>query len=275
MKLIFLDIDGTLVTAGSNVPPESALKAIKEAQALGHKVFLCTGRNYGMLSPLLKYGFDGMVAAGGGYVMVGDEVIYDCPMPDEDRDKALEVLHRNGVFCTIEAKDNTYGDANLGEFLKNAEGGNSEIERWRKALSESLNIRPMNEYAGEPIYKIVIMCQKAEQLDEARSLLEKDYEFMIQEVSEHGNVQNGDLVNRRFDKGRGIIRIAEKLHVDISDTIGFGDSMNDLQMIETVGTSVCMANGAKALQKISDLVVPSVEEDGLYEGFRKLKLINE
>ena len=59
------------------------------------------------------------------------------------------------------------------------------------------------------------------------------------------------------------------------DTIGFGDSMNDLQMIETVGTSVCMANGAKALQKISDLVVPSVEEDGLYEGFRKLKLINE
>ncbi len=275
MKLIFLDIDGTLVTAGSNEPPASALKAIKEAQEMGHKVFLCTGRNYGMLKPLLKFGFDGMVAAGGGYVTVGDEVIFDCPMPDEDKDKALEVLHRNGVFCTIEAKDSTYGDANLGEFLKNAKGGNSEIERWRKALSESLNIKPMNEYKGEPIYKVVIMCERAEQLQEARDLLEKDYEFMIQEVSEHGNVQNGDLVNRRFDKGKGICRIAEKLHVDISDTIGFGDSMNDLQMIETVGTSVCMANGAKALQKISDLVVPAVEEDGLYEGFKKLGLVKE
>ena len=34
-KLIFLDIDGTLTTPGSNVPPESALEAIRAAQAPG------------------------------------------------------------------------------------------------------------------------------------------------------------------------------------------------------------------------------------------------
>ena len=56
MKLIFLDIDGTLTTPGSNVPPESALRAIRGAQAAGNKVFLCTGRNYAMLEPVLQYG---------------------------------------------------------------------------------------------------------------------------------------------------------------------------------------------------------------------------
>ena len=61
MKLIFLDIDGTLTSAGSNVPPDSALEAIRAAQAKGNKVYLCTGRNYAMMKPLLKYGFDGYV----------------------------------------------------------------------------------------------------------------------------------------------------------------------------------------------------------------------
>ena len=55
MKLIFVDIDGTLVEPGSNTPPESAVAAIRAAQAKGNKVFLCTGRNPAMLSPLLKF----------------------------------------------------------------------------------------------------------------------------------------------------------------------------------------------------------------------------
>ena len=273
MKLIFLDIDGTLTEAGKNVPPDSALKAIRRTRELGNKVFLCTGRNYAMLKPLLQYGFDGMVASAGGYVTIGDEVIFDCPMPDEERDIALESLHNGGVFCTIEAKDGTFGDENLSDFLNAADAYNSEIERWRKALSESLNIRPMREYDGSPVYKIVIMCHKPEQLNEAREKLEDRYEFCIQEITTHGNCLNGELINRAFDKGRGVIRIAETLGVDMKDTYGFGDSMNDLALIKTAGTSVCMANGANALKAISDIVVPSVTEDGLYRGFEQLGLI--
>ena len=64
-KAIFLDIDGTLTEPGTNVPPASALEAIRRAQEAGNYVFLCTGRNYAMLSPLLKYGFDGVVASSG------------------------------------------------------------------------------------------------------------------------------------------------------------------------------------------------------------------
>ena len=161
-KLIFLDIDGTLVQPGENTPPESAVQAIKAAQAKGNKVFLCTGRNLDMLKPLLRFGFDGMVASSGGYVTVGDEVIYDNPMTVEDTKLALAVLHENGVFCTVEAVDGSFGDENLGEFLSGQAEGNSEIERWRKALSENLNIRPMGQYDWRPVYKVVIMCLKME-----------------------------------------------------------------------------------------------------------------
>lgn len=271
-KLIFLDIDGTLTTAGSNVPPDSALEAIRKVQAKGDKVFLSTGRNLAMLSPLLKYGFDGLVASAGGYVTIGDRVIYDHPMTREQTELSLNLLHKNGVFCTIEARDATYGDDNLEEFLSGQAEGNSEIERWRKALSENLGIRPMGEYDGSPIYKVVIMCLTADQLEEPRKYLEKDFQFAIQEVAAHSCL-NGELINRAFDKGRGVLRICEELGVPVENTYGFGDSMNDLEMIQTVGTSVCMANGAQALKEISDLVCPSVEEDGLYKAFVQLGLI--
>ena len=39
-KLLFLDIDGTLTEAGYNIPPASALDAVRKAQRNGHKVFL-------------------------------------------------------------------------------------------------------------------------------------------------------------------------------------------------------------------------------------------
>ena len=277
-KLIFLDIDGTLTTPGSNEPPQSALKAISAAQAKGHKVFLCSGRNPGMLSPLLKYNFDGVIACAGGYITVGDEVIYDMPMTKEESELAIEKLHETGVFCTIECRDGAFGDENLGAFLESNAGadgkGNSEIERWRKALASSLNIRPMGEYDGTPAYKVVIMCLHPEQLEPAREVLEDRYNFVIQEITDPAHrCINGELINRKYDKGRGILRICEYLGVPVEDTIGFGDSMNDLEMIQTVGTSVCMDNGAEALKKISDIVCPAVEEDGMAKAFEQLGLV--
>ncbi len=274
MKLIFLDIDGTLTNPGENTPPKSALEAIKKAREAGNKVFLCTGRNPDMLMPVFKLGFDGMISCAGGYVAVGEnaeEVLFDCPMTDEQRDIALKSLHDNGVFCTIEAKDGSWGDENLGDFLKGQSEGNSEIERWRKALSSNLGIKPMSQYDGSPIYKVVIMCQKDSQLDPARKLLGQDFDFVIQEVKAH-NCMNGELINRKFSKGLGVEIIAKKYGVEKSDTYGFGDSMNDLEMIRTVGTSVCMANGAEALKKLSDIVCPSVSDDGLAKAFADLKL---
>ena len=43
-KVIFIDVDGTLVSY-ENVLPPSAVEAIRTARRNGHKVYICTGRS--------------------------------------------------------------------------------------------------------------------------------------------------------------------------------------------------------------------------------------
>ena len=275
-KIIFLDIDGTLTEPGSNEPPESAIWAIDQARKEGHYVFLCTGRNYDMLSPLLKYDFDGIVASSGGYIECRKEVIYDCPMTEEQKQLAMDVLKRNGVFRTVECMDGSYTDEGFKEFLQShsSEGGNSELLRWREQIEKSLNILPMKEYKGQPVYKIVIMSPSREQLTEPEKVLASDFILCIQEGDMHGFV-NGEVVNRQFDKGKAIERVCDYLHIPVSDSVAIGDSMNDKEMLETAGLSICMGNGSERLKEIVDDICPSVKEDGIRDAFLKHHLINQ
>ncbi|MBR0169179.1 MAG: HAD hydrolase family protein, partial [Synergistaceae bacterium] len=178
--------------------------------------------------------------------------------------------------CTIEAEKGSWGDENLGDFLSSQGEGNSEIERWRKALSANLGIKPMSQYDGSPVYKVVIMCTDMKQLDEAKTALGGEFNFVMQEVKVGGSSStciNGEIINKAFNKGLGVEIICKRYNVPISETIGFGDSMNDLEMIQTVGFSVCMANGSEKLKSLSDMVCPSVSDDGLAKAFAELKLI--
>ena len=270
-KLVFLDIDGTLTRPGENTPPAGAMAAIRRAQEAGHQILLCTGRNPAMLAPLLRLGFDGAVACAGGYVFCGDRVLFDCPMTDAQRDRALRLFKENGIFRTIEAKDASYCDEGIAHFLGSVSGGNSELARWRTALEAELDIRPMADYDGRPIYKVVFLCESASQLAPVRAALEGEFHFVVQEAF-GCSCLNGELINRSFDKGTGVRIAAEALGFRLEDTIGFGDSMNDLEMIETVGYGVCMENGSEALRRASDLVCPAVEADGLAQAFAQLGL---
>lgn len=269
-RIIFLDIDGTLTEPGSNEPPKSALRAIRKAQEKGHLVFLCTGRNYDMLSPLLQYGFDGVIASSGGYVVCGDEVIYDCPMSPKEKHLAMETLQKNGIFRTVECVDGSYTDEGFKEFLEEHanSGGNSELLRWRRQIEESLNIRPMAEYGGQPIYKIVMMFQKEEQLAEPKELLGEKFDFCIQESDKYGFV-NGELLKKEYNKGTALKKVCEYYGIPIEASVGYGDSMNDLEMMETAGISVCMENGSQKLKELADDICPAVTEDGIYRSFEK------
>ena len=273
-RLIFLDIDGTLTEPGSNVPPASALEAVRGAQANGHKVVLCSGRNYGMLSPLLQYGFDGLVGSAGGYIEYAGTVIYDCPMTPTQQEMVLSVFEQSGIYRTVESKTGSYTDEGFKKFLQeNAQAsGNSELLRWREQLEKDLGIRPMAEYCGEPIYKLVFMYRDEAQLQKPRQLLEGEFNFCIQEPDRLG-IFNGELINRKFDKGTAVGKLSEYLHIPPENTIAFGDSMNDLEMIEAAGLGVCMENGSLALKKIADSICPSVSEDGLYKAFQALNLM--
>ena len=273
-KIIFLDIDGTLTEAGRNEPPESALQAIKKTQEKGNLVFLCTGRNYDMLSPLLQYGFDGVIASSGAYILCGDDVVYDCPMTEQERKNVMELLQKNGIFRTVECVDGSYTDEGFKQFLEeNAEaGGNSELLRWRRQIEESLNIRPMAEYKGQPVYKVVVMFQSEKQLEEPRRVLGKTFDFCIQESDRYGFI-NGELIKNEYNKGIALKKVCDYYGIPAEDSVAYGDSMNDLEMMEAAGLSVCMENGSRKLKELADDVCPAVSEDGIYRSFRQYGLL--
>ena len=272
-KLIFLDIDGTLVSPGENTPPESALKAMKAAQKNGHKVFICTGRNPAMTTPLYQYGFDGAINSAGGYITCGDKVIFDKPMSAEELDFVMNAMKSRAIFCIMEAKDASFGDQRADRILsmKMPSKLNSELRRWRRVLEEDMGVVPMDRYDGRPVYKISFMCLRKWNLRRARRILKNHYQFVLQDFLL--GIINGELISRDFDKGQGIRRVCEYLGADLKNTIGFGDSMNDLQMIETAGIGVCMGNGSKKLKKRADLICDDVEKDGLAKAFAQLGLI--
>lgn len=273
-KIIFLDIDGTLTEPGSNEIPASAVWAISRAREMGNYVFLCTGRNYDMLSPLLKYEFDGFVGSSGGYIECQGTVIYDCPMTEQQKQTAMQVLKENGVYRTVECKDGSYTDEEFKEFLRShaTEGSNSELLRWREQIEKSLNILPMKEYKGQPVYKIVVMSPSREQLEVPRKVLASDFEFCIQDEKKQGFI-NGEVVNRQFDKGKAVVRVCEYLHIPVCNSVAVGDSMNDKEMLEAAGLSICMQNGSDELKKIADDICPSVREDGIRHAFLKHHLV--
>lgn len=273
-KLIFLDIDGTLTEPGKNVPPQSAVEAVRRAQGRGHKVVLCSGRNYGMLAPVLQYGFDGLVASAGGYIEYNGQVVYDCPMTPAQQARVLDIFKESGIYRTIGGRNCSYTDEGFKEFLAENAGSraNSELLRWRIQIEGELGIRPMSEYDGEPIYGMAFMSRGAERLKKPMEVLQDEFDFCIQDEDACGIV-NGELASKAFNKGKAVERLCAFLDIPRADTIAVGDSMNDLEMLQAVEIGVCMENGSPSLKKIAHMVCPSVTEDGLYGAFEKLQLI--
>lgn len=278
-KLIFLDIDGTLLPPGEMAVPKSAVDAIHRAQTNGHKVFLCTGRNLRMTEPLFHHGFDGFVCSAGGYVGCDGKILVDLPMEPEQVQGLRDALGRCGAECTLEVRDDTYGGIKMIErfaklFPKKPGAANSEAERWRKMMEFGMTIRPIEEYHGEPVYKIVFIAPNEECLSEVKRLYEDQFVFCESRLGdEKGGIVNGELINRKFNKGTGIKAVCDFLGCSLEDTIGFGDSDNDLQMTDVVGVSVCMANGSENLKRLCDRICPAVTEDGIAKEFAALGLI--
>ena len=269
-KIIFLDIDGTLTEPGKNIVPKSALWAIAQARKQGHYVFLCTGRSYGMILPLLKYDFDGVIASAGGYIECRKEVIYDCPMTEEQRRTAMALFKGNGIFYTLECMDGCYTDDGFKDFLRShaGEGNNSELLRWQEQIEKSLNVFPMEKYRGQPVYKIIMVGTSWEQFVQPKKILSSDFVFSIPGEDQYGFI-NGEIINRKFNKGKAVRQVCERLNIPLCRSIAIGDSINDIEMLETAGISICMRNGSEELKKVADDICPSVQEDGILYVFSK------
>ena len=64
-------------------------------------------------------------------------------------------------------------------------------------------------------------------------------------------------------KGAALEFVCERLGIDPADTIAFGDGANDLELLETAGFGVAVADAEPSLLEIADWTVPPVDEDGV------------
>ena len=91
-KLIFLDVDGTLVDYHNRIP-ESAIKAIRQVREKGHLVYVCTGRSKAEMQPeLWEIGLDGMIGGNGSYVEHHGQVLMHQLISKEDATKIVDWL---------------------------------------------------------------------------------------------------------------------------------------------------------------------------------------
>ena len=101
--------------------------------------------------------------------------------------------------------------------------------------------------------------------------LKQDFYIAFFETTTEG-VYNGELISLTENKGTAIRRTAELLHENADNTIAFGDSMNDYEMLQVCNYGVAMKNACQELKAGADSICESVENDGVYYEMERLGL---
>lgn len=270
-KLIFLDIDGTLVS-GLGSPSPLVREAVRSARAKGHLAFLCTGRNMPIIVPkILEIGFDGVIASAGAHIEAGGQVLLDSLLPEETVQECLSVFHENGLYCRLEDREAIYTDPQMEALLRSAspDGANSELVRMQRELESGLPIRPYAAYPRQGAYKLCFTGLDMAPVERARAALEDRFAFVVHPFRLGGNCINGEIIPRTVDKGRAMERLCRHFGADAADAVAFGDSMNDAPVLRLAGLGVAMGNACDELKALADAVCEDVAHDGVYHELRR------
>ena len=110
-KLIFFDIDGTIIPEDTGVIPESTKEAIKKAKENGHLVFINTGRTFsGITQPIFDLEFNGYVCGCGTHIYFDGKKIYSSVIPKEKCIETVALLRKNKVNAFYEGDKGIYFD---------------------------------------------------------------------------------------------------------------------------------------------------------------------
>ncbi len=252
-KLAVFDIDGTL-TYHKNLIPESTLEALGLLMAKGIHCVIATGRGRKALDEIVKKtGITNFIALNGQYIYYEGEILYKYQYPKEVANKVVEIC--NKIDCHYGfINDKGYYIPKIEELLKTHKNS---------ILSDKIVI---DDHSHEDeINQIVVFCSK-----------ERIYEF--DELSGNYNFTTWrsdgfDVLVNTKSKATGIKEIAEKLNIDKSEIICFGDGHNDIDMLKYAGMGVAMNNASEEVKEAADYVTDSVENDGIYKALVKLGII--
>ena len=82
-----------------------------------------------------------------------------------------------------------------------------------------------------------------------------------------------ELVPAGYSKGKGIDFLRDRLRVKLEDCFAFGDSRNDLPMLEHSGCIIAMGNATDDVKAVCSYVTDLPEHDGIEKAMKHFGLI--
>ncbi|CZQ94205.1 cof protein [Trichococcus palustris] len=278
-KIIFLDIDGTLVTDDGWVP-ESAATACMQARQNGHRIYLCTGRSKPEIYDfIMEIGFDGIIGAGGGFVELGDEMLYHKTVSAESVRYMVDFFNEKEIDFYLESNGGLFASKNFlphVEYCLYGDVDNDPAAQKRKTE----NPHPFIEgliFGEEDLYKTDVnkacfLESKTTAFAEIKRAFEEAFDVIQCTVPAFGD-ESGELMVPGIHKAVAIETLLAHLGLSTKGTIAIGDGLNDIEMFDFCETGIAMGNAKEDLKKIANHVTDSVSDDGLFKAFKAFGLI--
>ncbi len=271
-KVLFIDVDGTLV-GKKNAVPESARKAIELARAKGHKVYICTGRSKAEISDDIKAcQLNGMIGGNGGYVEDDGEVIFHKVLSAEETKKIVDWLYAKDLGFYLEANSGLYGSHGYLEKVKARYPKGTDLTGFEVFVSQMVDTSSYKkeDYYRDDLAKISYLLNTRQDSDECKAAF-PELKHNIWAVG--SPMEHGDVGVKGIDKKHAVEVLLKHLGVSIEDTIAFGDETVDIPMFEATGYGVAMGGASDDLKKVADYITTDTDDNGLYNAFKHLNLI--
>lgn len=266
-RILFLDVDGTIVGPG-NAVADSTLRAITDARAHGHLVYLCTGRSAADIHPRLQeIELDGAITNSGVFGTSRGERIIHRPMPDDAVRRMRAFFAAESVHYVLQTDEALFVTDGMRQTLEAQFSGMVDAPLDLDAFRRLADGEPVADVA-----KAVWVSPAADTFERAVEMLGPAFHVVRSSIA-MGGESDGEVCEAGTTKGSAIELLLDHLGADAADAIGVGDSWNDVEMFEVVGHAVAMGNAHPELKALADSVTTDVGDDGVYNAFIALGLI--
>jgi len=263
MKAIFFDVDGTLIDCanGMNYALDSTKEAIKKIRNNGDLAVLATGRPKSFLyEEITKLGFDAYITSNGAYIEFDGKAIYNRTIDKKTVEEVISMCRKENMDYVFEGQELSYFSNLNSEYIKQLL---RVFSLQNRCLTDTVDSKDI------AANKMVLIFNNERQKELSIELLQDNFSFM-----RHPGQNSYDIYFKDCTKADGIRRFVDYLNINMEDTLAFGDGINDIEMIQTVGYGIAMGNATEKLKKVARLVTDDVFSNGIYNALIALQLIS-